>query len=128
MIVDWIYDHPTWMWGNILVWGAVAFACLGLAVLHRFVRVEVRRDHNDLAGFMIAIISVVYVTLRRGPSCDLRVDRAGKHQCKHRCLHWCKRRYDGKRRGILREPAKADVRLDATSRRGGRAFAMAAPH
>ena len=63
MIVDWIYDHPTWMWGNILVWGAVAFACLGLAVLHRFVRVEVRRDHNDLAGFMIAIISVVYAVL-----------------------------------------------------------------
>ena len=63
MIVDWIYDHPTWMWGNILVWGAAAFACLGLAVFHRFVRVEVRRDHNDLAGFMIAIISVVYAVL-----------------------------------------------------------------
>ena len=63
MIVDWIYDHPTWMWGNILVWGAVAFACLGLAVFHRFVHIEVRRAHNDLAGFMIAIISVVYAVL-----------------------------------------------------------------
>jgi hypothetical protein len=63
MIFDWIYDHPTWMWGNILVWGAVAFACQGLAVFHRFVRVEVRRAHNDLVGFMIAIISVVYAVL-----------------------------------------------------------------
>jgi hypothetical protein len=63
MIVDWIYDHPTWMWGNILVWGAVAISCLGLAVFHRFVRVEVRRAHNDVAGFMIAIISVVYAVL-----------------------------------------------------------------
>jgi hypothetical protein len=44
MIADWIYDHPTWMWGNVLVWGAAAFACLGLAVFHRFVRVEVRRN------------------------------------------------------------------------------------
>ena len=63
MIVDWIYNHPTWLWGNILVWGAAALACLGLAAFHRFVHVDVRRAHNDLAGFTIAIISVVYAVL-----------------------------------------------------------------
>jgi len=63
MIVDWIYNHPTWMWGNILVWGAAILACLGLAVVHPLVDVKVRRAHNDLAGFSIAIISVVYAVL-----------------------------------------------------------------
>jgi hypothetical protein len=63
VVVDWIYDHPTWLWGNILVWGAAALACLGLAVFHRFIHVDVRRAHNDLAGFCIAIISVVYAVL-----------------------------------------------------------------
>ena len=63
MIVDWIYNHPTWLWGNILVWGATALACLGLAVFHPFVDTRVRRAHNDLAGFSIQIISVVYAVL-----------------------------------------------------------------
>ena len=63
MIVDWIYNHPTWLWGTILVAGITGLACLGLAIAHRLVHVEVRRAHNDLAGFTIAIISVVYAVL-----------------------------------------------------------------
>ena len=63
MIVDWIYDHPTSLWGSILVCGATALACLGLALFHPLVDVRVRRAHNDLAGFSIAIISVVYAVL-----------------------------------------------------------------
>jgi hypothetical protein len=63
MIVDWIYNHPTWLWGTILVVGITGLACLGLTIFHRLVHVEVRRAHNDLAGFTIAIISVVYAVL-----------------------------------------------------------------
>jgi hypothetical protein len=63
MIVDWIYNHPTWLWGTILVCGATLLACLGLALFHPFVDVKVRRAHNDLAGFSIAIINVVYAVL-----------------------------------------------------------------
>jgi hypothetical protein len=63
MIVDWIYNNPTWLWGSTLVCGAVLLACLGLALFHPFVDVKVRRTHNDLAGFSIAIISVVYAVL-----------------------------------------------------------------
>jgi hypothetical protein len=63
MVVDWIYDHPTWLWGSILVAGAVVIACFGLAVFHRFVDTTVRRTHNDLAGYSIQIISVVYAVL-----------------------------------------------------------------
>jgi Protein of unknown function (DUF4239) len=63
MIVDWIYNHPTWMWGSILVVGTTLLACLGLAIVHPLVDVRVRRAHNDLAGFSIAIISLVYAVL-----------------------------------------------------------------
>lgn len=63
MIVAWIYDHPTWMWGSLLVAGATLLACLGLAAFHGCVDVRMRRAHNDLAGFSIAIISVVYAVL-----------------------------------------------------------------
>src|SRR5215469_12260472 len=63
MIVDWIYNHPTWLWGSILVLGCTGLACLGLVVFNRLVGVDVRRTHNDLAGFSVAIISVVYAVL-----------------------------------------------------------------
>jgi hypothetical protein len=63
MINDLIYSHPTWMWGSILIVLAAGSACLGLLVFDRLVHIEVRRAHNDLAGFTVAIISVVYAVL-----------------------------------------------------------------
>jgi len=63
MIVDWVYSHPTWLWGSILFFGLTGLACLGLVVFHRLVHVGVRRAHNDLAGFSFATISVVYAVL-----------------------------------------------------------------
>lgn len=63
MIVDWVYSHPTWLWGSMLLFGLTGLACVGLAVFHRLVHVGVRRAHNDLAGFSFATISVVYAVL-----------------------------------------------------------------
>lgn len=63
MIVDWVYTHPTWLWGSILLAGLTGAACLGLIIFHRLVHVAVRRAHNDLAGFTFATISVVYAVL-----------------------------------------------------------------
>jgi hypothetical protein len=63
MLVDWIYNNPTWLWGSILVAVFTAAACGGLLVFHRLVHVDLRRAHNDLAGFTIAIISVLYAVL-----------------------------------------------------------------
>jgi phosphate transport system substrate-binding protein len=63
MVVDWIYNNPTWLWGSIFVVLFTSVACAGLAIFHRFVHVELRRAHNELAGFTIAIISVVYAVL-----------------------------------------------------------------
>jgi hypothetical protein len=63
MILDWIYNNPTWLWGTIFVVLFTACACGGLMVFHRLVHVNLRRAHNDLAGFTIAIISVLYAVL-----------------------------------------------------------------
>jgi hypothetical protein len=63
LIVDWIYNNPTWLWGSILIALFTAASCGGLLVFHRLVHVKLRRAHNDLAGFTIAIISVLYAVL-----------------------------------------------------------------
>src|SRR5579864_2267375 len=63
MITDWIYNNPTWLWGSILILGSTAVACAGLLVFHRLVHVKLRKAHNDLAGFTIAVIGVLYAVL-----------------------------------------------------------------
>jgi hypothetical protein len=63
MIVAWIYDNPTWLWGTILVALFTALSCGGLMIFHRLVHVSVRKAHNDLAGFTIAVIGVLYAVL-----------------------------------------------------------------
>ena len=63
MIVDWIYNNPTWLWGTVLIAIFCSAACGGLLVFHRLVRVTLRRAHNDLAGFTIAVIGVLYAVL-----------------------------------------------------------------
>ena len=63
MIDDWIYNNPTWLWGTTLVVLFTAFSCAGLLIFHRLVHVNVRRAHNDLAGFTIAVIGVLYAVL-----------------------------------------------------------------
>jgi hypothetical protein len=63
MIIDWIYNNPTWLWGTILVALFTAASCGGLLVFHRLVHVSVRKAHNDLAGFTIAVIGVLYAVL-----------------------------------------------------------------
>jgi hypothetical protein len=63
MLAAWIYNNPTWLWGSILVALFIGVACAGLALFHRLIHVNIRRAHNDLAGFTIAIISVLYAVL-----------------------------------------------------------------
>jgi hypothetical protein len=63
MIIDWIYSTPTWLWGTIVVLLLDGAACAGLFVFHRLVHLEVRRAHNELTGFTVAVISVTYAVL-----------------------------------------------------------------
>lgn len=62
-VTDWIYNNPTWLWGGILIALLVGTACIALSIFHRFVHLDVRKAHNDLAGFLVAVISVVYAVL-----------------------------------------------------------------
>jgi len=63
MVLNWIYGSPTWLWGTIVVGLFAASACSGLFFFHRLVHLETRKNHNDLTGFTIAIISVSYAVL-----------------------------------------------------------------
>jgi hypothetical protein len=63
MILDWIYSNPTWLWGSIIVGIFTGSACVGLVIFHRLVHLEMRRAHNELTGFAIAVISVTYAVL-----------------------------------------------------------------
>jgi hypothetical protein len=63
MINDWIYNNPTWLWGTVLVALFTAVSCSGLLVVHRLVHVSLRKAHNDLAGFTLAVIGVLYAVL-----------------------------------------------------------------
>jgi len=63
MVLDWIYNSPTWLWGTVVVIVLDAVACLGLFIFHRLIHLEVRRAHNELTGFTVAVISVTYAVL-----------------------------------------------------------------
>ncbi len=62
-MVDWIYNNPTWLWGTIMIALFVSAACIGLIVFQWIAPLEVRKAHNDLAGFTVAVISVTYAVL-----------------------------------------------------------------
>jgi hypothetical protein len=63
MFADFVYSTPTWLWGGIFMVLLCGSACAGLVVFDRLVHVDIRRAHNELAGFTVAVISVVYAVL-----------------------------------------------------------------
>jgi len=63
MIIDFIYSTPTWLWGTILVLLLDVTACIGLVLFHRIIHLDLRRAHNELTGYSVAIISVTYAVL-----------------------------------------------------------------
>jgi len=63
MLRDWLYNHPPLETGMAIVVFSVLASWGGLYVFDRFVHVSIRSRHNDVAGFIIAIIGVVYAVL-----------------------------------------------------------------
>ena len=63
MILDLIHDHPIWLSGALVVALAVLLSWAGLFVASRIWPHEIRVNHNDVAGFLIAIVGVVYAVL-----------------------------------------------------------------
>ena len=63
MINNWLYNNPTWLTGGVIVGMFVLGAWIGLFIFQRLVPIEMRQRHNDVAGFLIAIVGVVYAVL-----------------------------------------------------------------
>lgn len=63
MLVNFIYSTPTWLWGTIFVLLLDGVACAGLIIFHRVLKVDLRRAHNELTGYSVAVISVTYAVL-----------------------------------------------------------------
>jgi Protein of unknown function (DUF4239) len=51
------------VYGVLVVCGACLAAITGLAVVQRLVPVATRKDHNDVAGFIYAVLGVIYAVL-----------------------------------------------------------------
>ena len=54
---------PQWLAVVLLVAIAVSFSIVGFLIVHRFIPVQVRQIHNDVAGFVFATLGVTYGVL-----------------------------------------------------------------
>src|SRR3712207_1799282 len=51
------------VYGVLVVGGACLAAVVGLALVQRLVPVTIRKEHNDVAGFIYAVLGVIYAVL-----------------------------------------------------------------
>jgi protein-S-isoprenylcysteine O-methyltransferase Ste14 len=51
------------VYGLLVVCGACLAAVLGLALVQRLVPTAIRKEHNDVAGFIYAVVGVIYAVL-----------------------------------------------------------------
>jgi hypothetical protein len=63
MLTDWIYAAPIWLMGGVVIGIAVALSATGLLLVDRLFSSERRREHNDVAGFLIAVVGIFYAVL-----------------------------------------------------------------
>ncbi len=63
MIVNLLYNNPTWLVGTVLIVVPVVLVCLALRVFHRFVPLAMRQAHNEYTGYVVAIIGINYAVL-----------------------------------------------------------------
>ena len=63
MLTDFLYSHPTWMVGLLVmgVWTGVSL--VGLYIFHRLVNVHTRHRDTETVGLTYAIVAVVYAVL-----------------------------------------------------------------
>jgi hypothetical protein len=62
-VTQWLCLIPTTLAVLIAVFGSAALAVAGLLVFHATVPHKLRSLHNDLAGFVLAIVGVIYAVL-----------------------------------------------------------------
>src|SRR3712207_477676 len=51
------------VYGALVVCGACLAAVVGLALVQRLVPASIRKEHNDVAGFIYAALGVIYAVL-----------------------------------------------------------------
>jgi hypothetical protein len=51
------------VYGVLVVFGACLAAVVGLAVVQRLVPTAIRKEQNDVAGFIYAVLGVIYAVL-----------------------------------------------------------------
>jgi hypothetical protein len=63
MFVDWIYGVPTWEMALVVVALMVGLSLVGLIVSSRFLHFDLRRKHNEFAGFNLSLVGVFFAVL-----------------------------------------------------------------
>ena len=63
MLADFLYSHPTWLIGLIVIGIWTGLSLLGLVIFHRFVDVNLRHKDTETVGLTYAIVAVVYAVL-----------------------------------------------------------------
>jgi hypothetical protein len=62
-LLDLLQALPTWLAGTLVCGGMLLLALLGLELVRRLLPDEVRAAHNEIAGFLIAVVGAVYAVL-----------------------------------------------------------------
>ena len=62
-MVDFLYSHPTWVVGLVVIGSWTGLALAGLWIFERLVNLETRQKDTDTVGLTFAIVAVVYAVL-----------------------------------------------------------------
>jgi hypothetical protein len=62
-VVDFLYSHPTWVVGLVVIGSWTGLALAGLWIFQGLVNVETRQKDTDTVGLTFAIVAVVYAVL-----------------------------------------------------------------
>jgi hypothetical protein len=62
-MIAWVEQLPTYLAGVVIVGGFVMSTLVVGYLVTRFIPLEVRNAHNDRAGFILAVIGVIYAVL-----------------------------------------------------------------
>ncbi len=63
MLVDFLYSHPAWEIGLLVIGILTGLSLLGLQIFNRFVDVHLRHKDTETVGLTYAIVAVVYAVL-----------------------------------------------------------------
>jgi hypothetical protein len=62
-MVNFLYSHPTWLVGLVVIGVCTGISLVGLVIFHRLVDVHVRHKDTETVGLTYAIVAVVYAVL-----------------------------------------------------------------